>query len=189
MQPSTSKNPRKNRLFLSMAICFNINSCIGFEVKIDPFARLHDISHQFNNIHIKFPNGIVFSHYSKCDGGTLFTELSSTAQFNNNHSNTTKFMSDICAGIQDQSSSSTKYTWSPTINGDTNSQDDIVRSQYSTLPYPAVNENDLRKEKSYYTNYRLRSRPYAIYRQIALENINHYLYNGTNEFMLSLIHI
>ena len=113
MQSSTSKSPRKNRLFLSMAICFNINSCVCFDVKIDPFARLRGISHQLNNIHKHFPNGIDFVHHSKHDGGTPFTEFSSTAQLKDNHGHTTKFRSGICAEIQHQISSSKKHNWNP----------------------------------------------------------------------------
>ena len=66
-------------------------------------------------------------------------------------------------------------------NGDTTSQIDIVRRQYSYLPFPAVKKGDLYDEKYYYDS-DLGDMPYLINLPIALEQINHFLYNGGNDF-------
>ena len=73
---------------------------------------------------------------------------------------------------------------------DTLSQNDVVRNQYSNLPYPAVTLKDLNAEKSYYDNKKwivnvygeLRVKPYWVTPGVTLEAINHFLYNGRNDF-------
>ena len=69
-----------------------------------------------------------------------------------------------------------------TGNGDTTSQNDLVRKQYSSLPYPAVREADFFSEKEYYDS-GLASRPYSINPPLILEQMNHFLYSGGNTFM------
>ena len=73
---------------------------------------------------------------------------------------------------------------------DTLTQSDIVRSQYSKLPYPAVKSHILAQEKSYYDYYgkrvmafgENRTIPFSISFGITLEAINHFLYEGKNNF-------
>ena len=73
---------------------------------------------------------------------------------------------------------------------DTLSQNDVVRNQYSNLPYPAVTLKDLNVEKSYYDNKKwlvnaygeLRVKPYWVTPGVTLEAINHFLFNGRNDF-------
>ena len=60
------------------------------------------------------------------------------------------------------------------------SEDDIVRSQYKLLPYPPVAEEQLLEEKDFYK--RTISKTFESYYQLNLESLNHYLYNGRNEF-------
>ena len=69
-------------------------------------------------------------------------------------------------------------------------QSDIVRSQYSKLPYPAVKSYILSQEKAYYDYYgkrvmafgENRTIPFNINFGITLEAINHFLYEGKNNF-------
>ena len=64
---------------------------------------------------------------------------------------------------------------------DTLSQDDIVRNQYSYLPYPAVSKRNLAGELQHYKNKR-NATLYNIIPAFTLESLNHYLYQGRNDF-------
>lgn len=73
---------------------------------------------------------------------------------------------------------------------DTLTQDDIVRNQYLTLPYPAITPEELKVEKKYYdkkessvTAYgELRTAPFRVSPGLTLEAINHFLFRGKNNF-------
>ena len=64
---------------------------------------------------------------------------------------------------------------------DTLTQDDIVRNQYSSLPYPAVSKRELAVESQYYKN-KQNTTPYNMIFAFTLESLNHYLYKGQNKF-------
>ena len=64
---------------------------------------------------------------------------------------------------------------------DTLTQDDIVRNQYSSLPYPAVSKRELAAESQYYKN-KQNTTPYNMIFAFTLESLNHYLYKGQNKF-------
>ena len=76
----------------------------------------------------------------------------------------------------------TSSYWRDVWSMDVSTLGDLVRNQYRSLPYPAVDQNQLSKEKDYYYS-RLRNYPMYIWTHIGLEAINHFLYNGTNDFM------
>ena len=73
---------------------------------------------------------------------------------------------------------------------DTLTLNDIVRNQYAELPYPAVSPEALKAEKMYYDNKvwtvkahgELRSYPMRISFGTTLEAINHFLFEGKNNF-------
>jgi hypothetical protein len=66
---------------------------------------------------------------------------------------------------------------------DTLTQSDIVRSQYMTLPYPLVSDQQLVTDKYYYDHvYPIRKIPYMVSFGISYEALNHYLYQGRNTF-------
>ena len=77
---------------------------------------------------------------------------------------------------------------------DTLTQSDVVRNQYSTLPYPAVTLEDLNVEKAYYDNKQwpvraygeIRNKPFRVTPGVTLEAINHFLYSGKNNFEYDL---
>ena len=64
---------------------------------------------------------------------------------------------------------------------DTLTQYDIVRNQYSSLPYPAVSKRELAVESQYYKN-KQNTIPYKMIFAFTLESLNHYLYKGQNQF-------
>ena len=165
-----------------MAKYFNISIWTCFVFKSQPsFAgRLHDTFNIRKNDSLI---GALPHYHSKHFKGIPYTEFSSTNQLSANHDETSTFRSNICVENQYQNELLNKSNLDPTRNGDTNSQDDNVRNQYSQLPYPAVRKDYFLKEQNYYKNESLRIIPFTIYPPIALEYINHFLYNGNNDFM------
>ena len=73
---------------------------------------------------------------------------------------------------------------------DTLSESDVVRIQYSKLPYPPVTDQSLAKEKMYYDDNinpikaygAMRNKPYFVSYGTTLEAINHFLFKGKNNF-------
>ena len=64
--------------------------------------------------------------------------------------------------------------------GDTITSNDLVTKQYEALPYPEFNEDDILREKTYYN---LEGRkPMYVFPSIALEVMNHYLFQGNEDF-------
>ena len=66
-------------------------------------------------------------------------------------------------------------------HSDTVSLDDIVRNHYSLLPYPFFSRESLVRE-TYYYNSNKRNIPMGGAFSVTLENINHFLYKGANDF-------
>ena len=64
---------------------------------------------------------------------------------------------------------------------DTVSPEDLVKHQYSVLPYPPVSSDDIALEKLHY-NGNKSELPYLIYPVLSLEPLNHFLYKGNNDF-------
>ena len=56
---------------------------------------------------------------------------------------------------------------------------DPVTTQYGLLPYPPVNDIELNAEKQHYQQ---NTHTKAFFPQHALENINHYLHQGEENF-------
>ena len=67
-------------------------------------------------------------------------------------------------------------------NGDTITQNDIVRSQYELLPYPTVTKERIEALRKHYGDEDKRDNPFARVPGSDLETINHYLFKGTNDF-------
>ena len=93
------------------------------------------------------------------------------------------------------SDSNKRYIPDTVDSYDTLTQSDVVRNQYSTLPYPAVTLEDLNVEKAYYDNKQwpvraygeIRNKPFRVTPGVTLEAINHFLYNGKNNFRYDLL--
>ena len=64
---------------------------------------------------------------------------------------------------------------------DTLSQTDAVTKQYLSLPYPSVSEEQLQEEQTHYTGPN-RNIPHVTYTTLSLEYLNHFLYQGRNDF-------
>ena len=69
----------------------------------------------------------------------------------------------------------------PTTYSDTLSQTDAVTRQYLSLPYPSVSEEQLQAEQNHYMGPD-RNMPHVTYTTLSLEYLNHFLYQGRNDF-------
>ena len=67
-------------------------------------------------------------------------------------------------------------------NGDTLTQNDIVRHQYELLPYPPVTKESIEQIRKHYYNEDKRKDPLSRVPGSDLETINHYLFKGRNDF-------
>ena len=64
---------------------------------------------------------------------------------------------------------------------DTLTQNDLVTQQYASLPYPPFGEKEMKKEEIHYqTNGKAELK--MGFRYITLENINHFLFSGSENF-------
>ena len=79
--------------------------------------------------------------------------------------------------LQDAQNSSLKHLY----NGDTLTQDDVVRKQYRSLPYPEISEDEIVKTYNHYKG-ELRHIPYMRIVAQELESLNHFLYKGKSNF-------
>ena len=66
--------------------------------------------------------------------------------------------------------------------GDTLSQSDMVANQYLNLPYPAVSNEELAEQQTFYKSKAGESYPMRLYPTMTLENLNHFLFNGSQNF-------
>ena len=69
----------------------------------------------------------------------------------------------------------------PDTYSDTLSTSDSVTRQYLSLPYPSVSEEQLQAEKNHYLGPN-RNDPHTTYTSLSLEYLNHFLYEGKNDF-------
>ena len=186
MECSKNKKYNQRHLVLIIAIYFTIGSCtfLAFIVPSAFANKVHDISHEpFNNKKNDSPHGAATLYPRTHFKVTPSTGVSSTIQMSATYDETPTTKLDICIGTQHQRDFPNKSSSNPTWNGDITKQEDLVQKQYSSLPYPAVRKSDFLEEQSYYKNDSLSNIPYRIYPHIELEYINHFLYNGANNFM------
>ena len=66
-------------------------------------------------------------------------------------------------------------------NYDTLSQDDVVKQQYAMLPYPEVKPGEFEIIRRHYGSDN-KNIPMLIAPAVTLENINHFLFRGRNDF-------
>ena len=124
----------------------------------------------------------IIEYPAKCPKSTHSMGLLPTNFLCNSGEDIYRFKNDMCVNVEKQNVSSYEYNWDPTNNGDSISEDDIVRNQYSLLPFPPVREDHFHKEKGHYSGSE-RNKPFVINPPIVLENLNHFLFKGGNNFM------
>ena len=65
--------------------------------------------------------------------------------------------------------------------GDSIDHEDVVKKQYSSLPYPDVTQATLDREYDHYNVY-MKQHPYYTVPTLKLGNLNHFLYKGKFDF-------
>ena len=149
-----------------------------FLFKVHALIKPHKVSSTYEYIQNKSFNETFGEHHQN-ENSAQFS-YTNPLYFNQNDISVSKLT--ICANAQGNNNVINSNNLAISNNGDTVGQDDAIRTQYSLLPYPPVLEEDFLRQQSHY-NSDLRNIPYIFYFQIALENINHFLYNGGNAFV------
>ena len=67
-----------------------------------------------------------------------------------------------------------------TIDGDTTKEKDLVTKQYENLPYPEVSEDEMLLEEAYFK--KGNTGPLVLFSGLTLETMNHYLFQGGENF-------
>ena len=113
---------------------------------------------------------------------TLTRRLSTLEVRNANGIYQTNGDMQVCSEIYNRSLQSSNHK-DVNVYGysDSVSTNDLVKKQYSILPYPTVGYDTIRREHMYYlsdnSNY-----PISSHYSLKLEYLNHYLYQGQNNF-------
>ena len=172
--------------------------CVGLHLKINYLALILLTSACLNSAYVdNNSDGIEISYNSlleltKQNETDMLIESSNDQLIRdkNYKVNKSEFKEHFCDIEVIQNDRNAKNNLSAIETFDTLTQNDVVRNQYSNLPYPAVTLEDLNIEKSYYDDMRwpvnaygkLRNKPFRVIPGITLEAINHFLFNGRNDF-------
>ena len=95
--------------------------------------------------------------------------------------NTTSDLGKIAVATTATEQRQTEYLDDPDTYSDTLSTFDAVTKQYLSLPYPSISEEQLQAEKNHYLGPN-QNTPHTTYTSISLEYLNHFLYEGRNNF-------
>ena len=151
--------------------------------KIHAFTKIDDVSYGLRSTQYKFFVDTITQRTVKHSLGLPSSELPTFNRINNNRTHNFRIKGKTCVDLQLESNSNHEYNSNHINNGDTVIEDDVVRDQYSWFPYPAVTEDHFFREQQYYNNEQNQNnRPYTIVPSIVLENLNHFLFKGDNDF-------
>ena len=172
--------------------------CVGLHLKIDYLAVIllssvclnsANVDNNFHSIEISSKSHIESTEQNNTE--VLIESCNNQLLRNeNNKGHKSEFKQHFCDLEADQNNVNAKNNLAAFETFDTLTQSDVVRNQYSNLPYPAVTIEDLNAEKSYYDDMRwpvnaygkLRNKPFRVTPGVTLEAINHFLFNGRNNF-------
>ena len=115
--------------------------------------------------------------YTKILGGRFCIERSNDFATQSDRNTIAVSSRSLRATYQGQ----TEYLDDPDTYSDTLSTSDAVTRQYLSLPYPSVSEEHLQAEKNHYLGPN-RNDPHTTYTSLSLEYLNHFLYEGKNDF-------
>lgn len=154
--------------------------CVVSEIHI--FAMKDDILYNLEHGQNKSISETILQYPVNYIRGTPSREFDTAYQLQNSpDDNSSLKQQHVCADIQHQNDAPNKHTLDFSNIFDTISYDDVVRNQYFTLPY-AVRKDRFNDERRHYVD-RGRNTPYLVAQTIVLENLNHFLFNGRNNFM------
>ena len=117
---------------------------------------------------------IVFIHFRQ-----TFSELRTISD--NIKSKISKSEKSISCSKNNKQNNPVKSNANVIRNYDTLSQDDVVKQQYAMLPYPEVKPGEFENIRRHY-NSDHKNIPMLIAPAVTLENINHFLFRGRNDF-------
>ena len=155
-----------------------IHEFVPFTCIIHVYANVIGISHDVYNTHIKI---IPSSYFENRRNGMSSTNVIPSIKFAGNKKQTSNVNKCACISINIRNDIKHYAGLNSPAYLDSIIQDDIVQNQYSSLPYPAVSLNDIQIEQTYYYGNK-QNTPWKIYYAFTLENINHFLYRGSNTF-------
>ena len=182
--PAYRKKDRTIYQFFHIIIYLAIVSLIWLACNFLVLARINDTLYDLEDKHNKFRSDASIEHPAKHIKGVPSTEFPTSNQINNNQEDNFRFKGNTLVDVRLQNNSNNEYNYNLATHGDTISQDDIVRNQYSLLPYPAVRKDRFFHEQKYYTHEQSQNnRPYSISHALVLEHLNHFLFKGRNDFM------
>ena len=172
--------------------------CVGLHLKIDYLALIllssvcSNSANVDNNSHAIEISSKSLIELTEQNNTEVLIESSNNQLLRNrnNKEHKSEFKQNFCDLEAVQNDVDAKNNLVAFETFDTLTQSDVVRNQYSNLPYPAVTLEDLNAEKSYYDDMRwpvnaygkLRNKPFRVTPGVTLEAINHFLFNGRNDF-------
>ena len=178
---------RTNNVFTPYSYClyalFMIHNFMCLKCPICVRERLYEVSDS------KY-NGEVTSIYASsvgkrlnmyAGGSMLPISLFNASECLDESEENRKASQDFCKNVYHKNSINDEVYADSSIYSDTLDYYDSVKNQYQKLPYPAVSEKMIHSEQDNYSKGR-QSMPYHIYHSIALEPINHFLFEGSNDF-------
>ena len=149
---------------LTMAINTNILAENVLDTQFEIESRISSMYGRIRNDNSTLKRNIIENEYLQKDWNRSYEVDTRLCHFHSSLKNTKKADEEYFSRVSD-----------------TLSQDDIVRNQYSSLPYPAVSKRELAVESQYYKN-KQKTTPYNMIFAFTLESLNHYLYKGQNQF-------
>ena len=161
---------RSNYLSTSvLTFLFQLTYCVEFEIQLIKFSNEYFNEYQYDLNRTE----------NQYDNQEAFTPTQNTLSLNRS---VLPFVAkkNYCIHLAKSSDTSAKKHRSEFASYDVLSDDDVVRNQYKFLPYPSVSEKELLLEEAYY-QWNM-SQPYVIHNSWNLESLNHYLFNGKNDF-------
>ena len=132
---------------------------------------------QCTPIHAVDPSLAVDQSYTKTFGDRICIKKSNDFATQSDPDTTAVSSRPLWATDQRQG----EYLDDPDTYSDTLSTSDAVTKQYLSLPYPSVSEEQLQAEQNHYMGPD-RNMPHVTYTTLSLEYLNHFLYQGRNDF-------
>ena len=146
----------------------NINAIILFKIVLDNRLESHG---SFLSAHGRFNN----------ENSSWIRDIHSIEYLEEHHNKPFKRGSRLCSFVVTQIDKKLVEKMNLFGASDTLTEDDIVRNQYLSFPYPAVSKQEIAKERQYYKN-KQNATPYNTKFALMLESLNHYLYKGEESF-------
>ena len=159
-------------------LLFIIHDFLFLTCMMRVYANLNGMSHSISD---RKNNFMPISHLEKNGNFMSTIKFAATTKIPKKSNGISKINQNYCIDIYRQNNIINEYDSDSPGHFDTISQDDIVRNQYLSLPYPAVSQESLQSEQNHYHSDKWNT-PFSYSAENTLESINHFLYKGGNDF-------